>query len=433
MIDVSYEVNKFRPVDISAIPSDDKYGENVRLAFALYNKALQKINNGYEDLARIDLKKAIQLHQNFYVAIILLGMCTFANGDRIGAVRIFNSVKDPEMREKALNYLDYLAGETDRTINKETFHNEIKEEEIFSVRLHSQGETNYTFEKIEIEDNGDLMPVKSEPVAEEVKTEAIDKSEPEPVKKAEKDPEIIIKQGTNIYTTQQREEKNETIPEKEEVKPVGKPVNITGITSVVAIVIIIVLGIIIFNVKSENADLKESLLQYTDSSGHIIATNTPGTTSTLNKTAQPTITPVDYYAEAESKYKQCIKHYNFKQYYNVVEIYHTLNMDYISEEERVFLKGIYDISLESFTRQNYNACFALSSQGKYSEVLDLLLPIQKYNPDYKNSAAVLFYIAKAYEDMKDNTKAKEYYNLVVDKYPNTEYANWASYRNKVIG
>ncbi len=110
MIDVREEAQAFYPIDISALPLDDeRYTEPVRLAFALYNKALQKIESGYEDLARIDLKKAVSLYPGFSEAIMLLGICTFANGDRIGAVRIFNSVKDPAYREKSMAYLDHLA------------------------------------------------------------------------------------------------------------------------------------------------------------------------------------------------------------------------------------------------------------------------------------------------------------------------------------
>ena len=72
MIDVSYEIKKFRPINIAAIPADEKYGENVRLAFALYNKAIQKIKDGYEDLARIDLKRPFSSFRVFMLRLFSL-------------------------------------------------------------------------------------------------------------------------------------------------------------------------------------------------------------------------------------------------------------------------------------------------------------------------------------------------------------------------
>ena len=190
MIDVSYEIKKFRPINIAAIPADEKYGENVRLAFALYNKAIQKIKDGYEDLARIDLKKAIQLFPSFHVAIILLGMCTFANGDRIGAVRIFNSVKDSVMREKALNYLDYLANEMDSIDNRDVVRPEITEEEMFEFETSTSTDkqTFKKFEVIEVEDTMEnLKDLKIEPVVEE---EIREKKVEEVVEENEEDDEI---------------------------------------------------------------------------------------------------------------------------------------------------------------------------------------------------------------------------------------------------
>lgn len=438
MIDVSYEIRKFRPINIAAIPADEKYGENVRLAFALYNKAIQKIKDGYEDLARIDLKKAIQLFPNFHVAIILLGMCTFANGDRIGAVRIFNSVKDPVMREKALNYLDYLANEMDRIDTRDLERPEVTEDEIFELEV---GEPDVQksfkkFEVIEVEDSMEnLKELKIEPVVrKEVKVEKVeevaedeeDVIEEKIVNFTETEKKKNVKQ--EVYTEERRREKGVT----EKVRNAIKYYLVAGY--VICAALIFALFMYAMSTRSENMELKETLANYTGSNTKAPGTPTPEPTQTINTpTPTPTEVPIDHYAEAKKLVKECIKNYNFKQYFNVVELYHSIKMEYVTEADKATLKTIYDFSLRQFTKQNHDSSFALGSQGKHEEVIEMLLPIQKYNPDYDRIDSVIFYIGKAYEDSKNYAKAKEYYTLIVDKYPDSSYYSWASYRLRVIG
>jgi len=117
MIDLRYEAKNFKPVEMEIL-THIKGGEldsDISLSYSMYNSALENIENGRDDIARSDLKKAVSLNPLFHEARILLGVCTFANGDRIGAVRIFNSIKQPKLREKALTYMDYLAEIADKT------------------------------------------------------------------------------------------------------------------------------------------------------------------------------------------------------------------------------------------------------------------------------------------------------------------------------
>lgn len=86
----------------------------MRTAFILYNKALHEIQTGHDDAAKNYLRKAVVIFPEFYDAIMVLGILTFANGDRIGAVRIFNSVKNLEQRAISIGILDHLVEEAER-------------------------------------------------------------------------------------------------------------------------------------------------------------------------------------------------------------------------------------------------------------------------------------------------------------------------------
>ena len=112
MIDLKFEAKNFAPM---TIPEEGNgVSDDVRWSYSLYNKSLQYIKKGYEDLARQSLKKAIGLNTDFHPARMLLGVALFANGDRIGAMRMFNSITDMRYKKLAMAYSDYLAEEADK-------------------------------------------------------------------------------------------------------------------------------------------------------------------------------------------------------------------------------------------------------------------------------------------------------------------------------
>lgn len=117
MIDLKHEARNFAPMNLPE-SADESFDEDVRWAYSLYNKTLQYIRKGYDDLARQNLKKAIGLYPDFYPARMLLGVCLFANGDRVGAMRMFNAIRDMQYKRLALSYYDYLAEEVDKPVSQ---------------------------------------------------------------------------------------------------------------------------------------------------------------------------------------------------------------------------------------------------------------------------------------------------------------------------
>lgn len=114
MLDLREETKDFKPIDLGSLSSGEAlYTESMRIAFTLYNKALKDIQDGYRDMARNNLRKAVSHYPEFGDAMIVLGICMFVGGDRIGAVRLFNSIKKPDDRKKGLEILDHLAAAPD--------------------------------------------------------------------------------------------------------------------------------------------------------------------------------------------------------------------------------------------------------------------------------------------------------------------------------
>lgn len=112
MIRLEEELSRFTPIDLKTL--EGKLGaipDEVRSALGLYNKALDDIGNGNEDMAVIALKKAIAQYPGFYEAMNLMGLCHVRLGEEDKARALFSQVvrmDDSSLRAK--DYLDRLDG-----------------------------------------------------------------------------------------------------------------------------------------------------------------------------------------------------------------------------------------------------------------------------------------------------------------------------------
>lgn len=120
MLDVKLELEGYQPINLESVEeSSGKLPENVAEAIHLFNKALEDVRFGNEDMAVIALKKAVSLHPVFYEAMNLLGICYAAIGKDEMAEFAFKQVIDADDSSiKALEYLNKIRGlpaETQRT------------------------------------------------------------------------------------------------------------------------------------------------------------------------------------------------------------------------------------------------------------------------------------------------------------------------------
>ena len=112
MIKLEEELARFKPIDLKTL--EKKLGgipDEARSALSMYNKALDDIGNGNEDIAVIALKKAIALYPGFYEAMNLMGLCHIRLGEEDKARALFLQVvqlDDSSLRAK--DYLDRLDG-----------------------------------------------------------------------------------------------------------------------------------------------------------------------------------------------------------------------------------------------------------------------------------------------------------------------------------
>jgi len=110
LLDIKAEVKKFNQINLDElIKGDAKIPEKIRNSVFLYNKAIESIKTGSEDIAVIELRKAISLNPQFYEAMNLLGVCYSFLGETEKAAEMFEKVVKAEPNSiLAMNYMKRL-------------------------------------------------------------------------------------------------------------------------------------------------------------------------------------------------------------------------------------------------------------------------------------------------------------------------------------
>lgn len=110
MINLKHELLNFTPIDIKSIEeSGQNIPDNIKNSVILYNKALDSLKASSEDIAIIELKRAISMNPNFHEAMNLLGICYSYIKDYSKAAEMFNKVVAAENNSiQALNYLNRM-------------------------------------------------------------------------------------------------------------------------------------------------------------------------------------------------------------------------------------------------------------------------------------------------------------------------------------
>lgn len=95
LIDLKQEFESYTHIDAEALGFKDlTIPDNIRSSINLYNKALDSINAKSEDMAIIELKKAISLNPEFYQAMDLLGICYLYINDYNKARLVYEKIME---------------------------------------------------------------------------------------------------------------------------------------------------------------------------------------------------------------------------------------------------------------------------------------------------------------------------------------------------
>ena len=112
LIRLKDELINFPFINLDNLSTRNNFPEHVKNAVALYNKAIDRIKFNSNDIAMIELKKAIKIFPEFYDAILLLSLCYYANDEKTRSINLLNTIKDEEERKKCFKYMNNVVGKS---------------------------------------------------------------------------------------------------------------------------------------------------------------------------------------------------------------------------------------------------------------------------------------------------------------------------------
>ncbi len=109
-MDLNQEIRSFTPIDIEKFSQDNKISEKIVDSVKAYNKAIEYLRTGSEDIAMIELKRVVAVNPDFYEAVNLLGLCYAYTNQMDKAQELFGKVVNGENNVlKAADYLNYIS------------------------------------------------------------------------------------------------------------------------------------------------------------------------------------------------------------------------------------------------------------------------------------------------------------------------------------
>ncbi len=154
-MELKQELESYQSIDLKSI--DQNTSDSIKNSIILYNKALESIRVDSEDIAIIELKKAVALNPTFYQAMNLLGLCYYYTDNPDKARDMFNIVIKAENNSiQAQKFLSQLGASSENsykpssakkrpqpTKNKEDKPKEIKAEGTFFKRIQTSGKPQF--------------------------------------------------------------------------------------------------------------------------------------------------------------------------------------------------------------------------------------------------------------------------------------------------
>jgi TolA-binding protein len=137
LINLKQEILNYSSINLKSLAADEaEIPDGIKNSITLYNKAIESIRTDNEDIAIIELKKAISMNPNFHEAMNLLGICYSHTKEYVKAAETFEKVIAAENNSiKALKYLGLMnSNETvgkaidskNRSYNNEVYNTKVK-------------------------------------------------------------------------------------------------------------------------------------------------------------------------------------------------------------------------------------------------------------------------------------------------------------------
>lgn len=375
-MDIRTELQYFKPINLEEIiKTGEKIPDGIRNSIVLYNKAIESLKSGSEDIAMIELKKAISLNPHFNEAINLLGVCYGYVGDVEKAAEAFKKVIKAESNSViAMKILKKLG-------LAELVETPVKEKTPAKIKILSKIPANPSEKAVEI--------------LKRTRTKKYSNVDNAGRKRLLYN---IIKIGsgfaaglllmTIIYSA---------MPKAEPVEPEADQEMI-------------------------NAAVEEARAEYERAYKEL-----QNKYDLLKEDKDAAARQADYYRSAIKLYEieSMVRDRKYEEAADMLLLLKTL--EYRDAELDKFNK-LYETVMPQAAKSAYDRAYRSYNSKKYQDALQSYEKVQLYDPEYKKMDAVLYYMGRSYQLLQESRKAVSVYQKLIDSYPQSAYLKSAKLR-----
>lgn len=184
------------------------------------------------------------------------------------------------------------------------------------------------------------------------------------------------------------------------------------------------------SLKGKNAEKQELITEYTSqlSTKEATISDLESQLETANQELETTKADLEQYEGDSgliSGYENLIsamEAYNENDVVTAAEKLAAINVDSLSEEGKVLYQNLQPTVIAAAADSLYTTGYASYNQGDYDTAINDLAKVIQYD---ETNVRAYYYLAKSYKLNGNIEKANEYYQMVIDKFPDTQFANYA--------
>lgn len=370
MIDLWGELAYYTPIDLANLDNrESKLPDNIRNSIILYNKALESLKIGNEDIAIIELKKSVSMNPEFYEAMNLLGLCYKYINEHEKAAEIFKKVIAAESNGiRALKYLDMFSNESNEPISKS-----------------SQKEKK---------------TAKSKKIVEREKKQP---SLVDSIKIAGK--RDVLKYLIGIAL---------------------------GAVLILSLSLVKIPSFKPENTPAESEEQTENKYAEQTDEYKLMYENLLNEYEGLQKDLETANATIGYYKSA-LKLWEAETLYAKKEYEACADMLVLLRaVEFKGQDKEKFDKMHEDVMKRAATAVYDEGRYLVNTKRNYEEGLKKLSKIELYKSDFERMDAVLYMIGKCYQQLNDSRNALAMYQKLLSQYPESSYVYWAEIRIKEL-
>ncbi len=368
-MDLKAELENFRPINLDEIvPEVEKIPDNIRNSIFLYNKAIESLRSGSEDIAVIGLKKATSMNPGFNEAFNLLGICYSYMGEREKAAEVFNRVIKAESNSVlAMNIMQRLGmGDISQTAPPAQKPKSLKKSpEQPEQHLKRVRETKSRTNKINLKGSGasDIIKIGAGFIAGLLVCAVVYLALPKAPDKAPA-PDTAQTDTTDDSNLQQYEAQISDLRKKNEL---------------------------------------------------------------LEKDKETAMQQADYYKAALKLYEvdDLVKDRKYESAADMLLLMKTIEFN---DAEKQKFDSLYATVMPLAAKSVYDQGYKLYNRRKYEDALKSLEKVQVYDPQYRRMDAALYYMGRSCQFLQDSRGALAMFQKLVEGYPDSTYVRNAKIR-----